>query len=48
MLFEDLDTLDEMIDLIRSGADNRHMNHPRDNKAAKTSRRFRDLNVSIA
>jgi hypothetical protein len=33
MLFEDLDTLDEMIDLIRSGADNRHMNHPRDNKA---------------
>ena len=43
MLFEDLDTLNEMIDLIRSGADNRHQN--KDNKA-KTSRRFRDVNVS--
>lgn len=48
MLFEDLDTLNEMIDLVRSGADNRqhiNMSHVKDINKTKSARRFRDLNV---
>lgn len=47
MLFEDLDTLNEMIDLIRSGADTRQLSQQnKESKAGKPSRRFRDLMVS--
>ena len=54
MLFEDIDTLNEMIDLIRGGAvqyqQHHHQGGNRDTGASQRTggtRRFRELNVSI-
>ena len=46
MLFEDLDMLNEVIDLIRSGADNRPMSSQNKDNGNNTIGRFRDLQVS--
>ena len=47
MLFEDLDTLNEVIDLIRAGGDNRSVSSGAKDHT-KVTRRYRDLNVSMS